>query len=235
MTTRPLKHVLVVDDDAFTRHDVCAAFKHYSDDAGSEFRFVAEAAESIHEAVGKVRAQRVDTAYDVIVLDLAFDEDGRTFEGLRIADALGICRRLGQAIPVEIVFSGYADVRTSVQVMRHGAWDVIDKHGDDPDVSPFRLVVESAVHRLKALDLQQNLNATVLPWLQRHIIDLQKKYGGLVVAIWHDPSLEVVADGRDVFELETRLDAWRKEHPDWMYPFVVQIPGGLDLTPRQEG
>ena len=232
MTDRPNKYVLIVENDPFTRNDLRREFGVYSRNAASEYAFVVETAASIREALDKVRARRADKAFDVVVLDLSFDDVGLDREGLQLANALGLYRRLGQAIPVEIIFSGRADVRVTVQAMRHGVWDVIDKKSADDDTSAFRKVVESAVDRLKALDLQELLNDVAVTWLQQNIVDLQERYGGQVIAIWHEPNVRVIAAGRDVFELETRLDAWRKEHAAWMYPLVVQIPGTRDIRAK---
>jgi hypothetical protein len=55
-------------------------------------------------------------------------------------------------------------------------------------------------------------------------VSLQERYGGKLVAIWNAPEMDVVASGRDVFELETALATWRSEHESWMYPFVISIP-----------
>lgn len=224
MTDRPVKRVLIVDDVLFTCNDVRAAFLAHNTDANGAFTFEVDITLSIADAIDMVRAKQWADQYDVIVLDLSFDTAGEDRSGFRIADALGLHRRLGQTIPVEIIFTGYANVRNCVQAMRCGAWDVIHKLEEVDDKNPFQLVVDSAVSRLRALELQQLLNVVALKWLQQHVSELQTLYAGQVVAIWNEPDVRVVASGRDAFELETQLESWRQGRPSWMYPFVVDIP-----------
>ncbi len=223
MTNRPVRHVLLVDDHLFTCRDLRAAFLAHHSDPEAAFEFEVDMATTIAEAIEKVRARESSNQFHVIVLDLSFHSPGVDREGLRIADALGLCLRLGQTIPVEIIFSGYADVKNCVQAMRHGAWDVIDK-AEDSDGDPYDRVVVSAVSRLKALDLQEHLATVAVEYLQTRIASLQRTYGGRLVAIWHEPEVGVIADGRDVFDLENNLHSWREIHPGGTYPFITRIP-----------
>jgi CheY-like chemotaxis protein len=219
-----LKRVLVVEDRVYVRNDLRREFEEHNRDPGGPFVFVVETVASIQQAIALIRADQETRSYDVLVLDLSFDEEGTDRSGLRLASALGLLRRLGQEIPVEIVFSGYADLRTCVQTMRCGAWDVIDKADSLDGRSSYSLVVESAVTRLQSLELQAHLQAAAVPWLQQQVAALQLQYGGQVVAVWHEPEVHVVASGRDAFELELALEVWREGRAEWMYPFVVSIP-----------
>ena len=153
---------------------------------------------------------------------------------MRLANAVGLCGRLGQIIPVTIVFSGHGDILSLVvEVMRSGVWDFVDKRSVG-DVDAFQRVVDSAVSRLQALDVQKVLKIAAVRWTHRNIAELQERYGGQVVAIGLETEdsqhskpeglrldtnsgagieqrMRVVAHGRDAFELETRLHEWREE------------------------
>jgi CheY-like chemotaxis protein len=222
-----VKRVLIVDDETLPRGELRAAFSEHAE-THRLFEFQLEEQESVEEAIESIRATSTPPAkgFDVLVLDLSFDPPGLDRKGLRLASALGLFRRLGEAIPIVIVFSAYADLHNSVQAMRSSAWDVIHKW-EPPEaegMSPYQLVVESAVLRLRALDLESHLRSKALAWLQHHIADLQVSHGGQVVAIWHEPEVHVVASGKDPFELELQLETWRENRPEWMYPFVISIP-----------
>jgi CheY-like chemotaxis protein len=223
MSDKPLKRVFIVDDEHWIVHDLREVFLAYNDDAAGAFTFEVDTTQSVGEAIERVRAEPTPQ-YDVLVLDLSFNAAGRDRQGMKIAEALAIYRRLGQPVPVEILFTGWATVGLAVEAMRAGMWDVIDKAADEGDRDPFEQVLDSAVARLQGLALQERLNEVVVPWLQQHIVSLQTKYGGKLVAIWHEPTVAVIASGKDAFELEKSLQAWRWERESWMYPFVVQIP-----------
>jgi len=224
MTVRPARHVLVVDDMSYICDDLRDTFLAHNRKPDGKYQFDVDIATTIEEAIDKVRARPVTDQYHVIVLDLSFapaDENNR--DGLRVSDALGLCLRFGQTIPVEIIFSGYAGLKDCVQAMRHGAWDVINKL-EDEDGDPYDRVVASAVARLMSLDLQEHLATVAVAYLQRRIATLQRQFGGQVIAIWHEPEVGVIAHGRDAFDLEQQLVSWRATHAEWMYPFVTQIP-----------
>jgi hypothetical protein len=218
-----VKRVLIVDDLPYVCMDLRDTFLE-SAEADGLFRFEIETRGTVEEAIALIRTSPAGGGFDVLVLDLSFDPSGLDRKGLQLASALGLCRRLGEAIPIVIVFSAYADLHNCVQAMRSSVWDVV--HRGDPAEGPssFDLVVASAIQRLRALDLQSHLNTVALEWLQHHIADLQVSHGGQVVAIWHEPEVHVVASGQDAFELELRLETWRENRPEWMYPFVVSIP-----------
>ena len=221
--TRSTKRVLVVDDESVTLEDLCSVFIEHNHEVGGVFTFEVDQAGSTGEAVEKVRSRGEDAGYDVIVLDLRFTTEPSDRQGLHMAEALGVIRRLGHAIPIVIVFTGYGDLHTCVRAMRHGAWDFIEKF-DQESRSCYQLVVDSAVARLRGIQQQERLRTAALEWLPRNLAGLQEKFGGQIVAIWDAPPLKVIASGKDAFDLEAALAPWRSRHPDWMYPFIIRIP-----------
>ena len=93
------------------------------------------------------------------------------------------------------------------------------------DTPLAQLVVDSAVSRLRQLDQRREQESLICSgWLPRNILDLQERYGGKLVALWHAPVVYVVASGRDAFDLEEGLKDWRRGHEAWEQPFVVRIP-----------
>jgi CheY-like chemotaxis protein len=234
MTSRPRKHVLIVDDEPWVRGDLCRKFLRYNDVHDGIFHFEVEVAESLKDAVALIRARPRHAQYDVVVLDLSFTRDENDLAGLRLADALGLYTRLGQTIPATIVFSGHLSgprsINFTVEVMRCGVWDVIDKTATDAGPGPFQQVVDSAVSCLCGLAWQRELKLEAVKWTHKHINELQAKYAGQVVAIWQSgrqtgvPLMQVVANGKDAFELEDQLHEWRKKEPNASQPYVVWIP-----------
>jgi CheY-like chemotaxis protein len=225
------KRVLVVDDDLVVGNVLEEAFTRASDDPTHPYGFDVTRAEDVSEAVTSIRQSIGDKLpYDVVVLDLSFTPEGTDFFGGYMADALGLYARLGQLIPVIIVFSGYVNVQNSVALMRCGAWDVIDKASGDDDVDAFDLVVRSAIRRLTALDAQATATTAAVRWLHRSISMLQDRYANLVIAIGEVPNdggktdIDVIASAGDAFELEERLRPWRRNNPEAMQPYVVKIP-----------
>jgi CheY-like chemotaxis protein len=224
MTGRPIKRVLIVDDDPVAHRDLCDKFREHNVAGDGVFQFEVDVQESIDAAIESIQRKTKHGQYDVIVLDLSFTEEGDDFIGLRLADALGLYTRLGQAIPVTIVFSAYASIRFAVAVMRCGVWDVLDKLDAESEVGPYQDVVDSAVSRLRSLDAEKALKLAAVRWTHQHIVELQSKFAGQVVAVWNVPDMRVVAHGKDAFELEKHLHTWREKRPDASHPYVVWIP-----------
>lgn len=102
--------VLVIDDEESIRETLVEFFQ--------SFGFTARAAASATE--GRRLAQ--EHAPDVILLDLRLPDA----DGLRALEAL----RADDPHVAVILLSGFADVRTAVQAMHHGAVDVLEKPVD---------------------------------------------------------------------------------------------------------
>jgi DNA-binding NarL/FixJ family response regulator len=239
MSERRLKRVLVVDDDLLVRNSLRSEFAKYNRkdgafvfkrDPASTIDDTIDTASTIDAAIDAIKAKRGTHQYDVLVLDLSFDENGTDRSGLMLAGAFGLYRRLREEVPVVIVFSGFTELRYCVHTMRCGAWDMIDKRVGEGGENAYAQVVASAVSRLQALDLQDLLNDVAVKWVEQHMTELQTRYGGQVVAVWHEPHMEIVAAGKDVFDLEIQLEAWRRDRPEWMYPLIVRISAATDVS-----
>jgi FixJ family two-component response regulator len=211
------KFVLIADDELRMReilHDRFAACDHRVE---CPYKFGIEEAMSASECIQKVRAKK----YDVIILDVRMEEKT---SGLGVNLALALGEELGYEEPVKIIFTGYPNYKQCVEAMRHGAWDYIVKE-DDGTTPAAQVVVNSAVARLQELDLRRELEQQIAAeWLPQYLRELQAKYGGMLVAIWHRPEIAVVTSGTDAFELEVHLRKWRQEHAEWEQPFLVRIP-----------
>jgi hypothetical protein len=171
-----------------------------------------------------VRNKRIEgdkSPYDVIVLDMVIETERA---GLEAAFAFQLSQQLGWEVPVRIIFTGWPDWRQCVQAMRNGVWDYIRKE-DVGETPAAQIVVESALSRLKQLDLRREHERRIADdWLPRNVWKLLPEHAGKLVAIWHQPEVTVIASGVDAFELEANLRSWREQHFTWEEPFIVEIP-----------
>jgi CheY-like chemotaxis protein len=211
------KSVLIVDDEPGMLKILRDGFIDCKEVTDCPYEFEVETAASTAECISKIRTRAAaagKTFYEVIVLDIRMEH---ATSGLNVARALSspeIARSLAEGFgfekPIRIVVTGYANDEQCIQVMRSGAWDYIVKEDIDGKSISHR-VVESAVTRLWQLDsrLQQERQIAA-DWLPRHFMEIQNKYSGKLIALWHQPKVEIIASGRDAFELEDARAYFRK-------------------------
>jgi len=222
MSQKTKKRVLVVDDEQPVADILRDAFVHRGQKEECPYEFEVEIANSAADCVKKIRAASAKPgppSYDVVVLDVRMESET---SGIEAALALG--KELGWDRPVRVVFTGYPSYGQCVEAMRHGAWDYIVK--EDVEGTPAtKIVVDSVVARLRQLDLRDEQERRISrEWLPAHFAEVEKKYGGQLVALWHEPEVKVIASGRDAFELEEKLKSWREGHQSWELPFILTVP-----------
>jgi hypothetical protein len=89
----------------------------------------------------------------------------------------------------------------------------------------FQIVVDSALAALRQMDTRRIQEQKISEeWLPRNIWRLEQIYGGKLIALWHEPEVQVIGAGADGFELENVLQEWRGQHRLWEQPFIVRIP-----------
>jgi CheY-like chemotaxis protein len=206
--------VLIVDDQPEWREALKEKFLAKSE-VDYPYSFEVECAADAEECIDAVRKKK----YDVIVLDVKL---GSGMNGLEVS--FGLEQLLGFATPIRIILTGNPDYQDCVESMRHGAWDYIVKQNTESKLASVA-VVDSVEARLRHVDvLKEQEQLIAIEWLPRNIEALQAQYGGQVVAIWHQPEVNVVAHGTDAFRLEAVLKEWRSSHQPWERPFLVRIP-----------
>jgi len=215
VTAKTKKTVLVVDDDTAWHGLFRDCFSTYSHRADCPCDFEVDGASSAADCVQMIRAKRREGAsYDVILLDIRMEEE---LSGIKTM--VELAREAREEVPLRIVFTGFPTYKTCVQAMRHGAWDYILKE-DVENRLAAQIVVESALSRLRELDLRRELENRI----SEHLGELQLDYAGKLVALWHEPEVHVIASGSDAFELEDNLKEWRKQHASWKQPFILRVP-----------
>lgn len=216
MNARREVAVLFADDDTSWHEILKGRFEDRNLVVGFPYHFTVETASSATTCVARIRERGF---YDVVVLDQRMEEE---LAGIRTA--CQIVEELRRPRPIVIIFTGFPEYAACVSVMRRGAWDYIVKQdvGDEPAAL---VAVDSAVNGLQERDLQAELQRLIEEeWLPQHVWELQEKYSGKLVAMWHQPDVRVIAAGADVFELEQDLKEWRSNHAGWEQPFIVQVP-----------
>jgi CheY-like chemotaxis protein len=215
------KTVLVVDDVQQMCETAKLSFTDMNGDKNCPYIFDIDIAISTAECIEKVRLKN----YDVIVLDIVMmGRPGDDKSGLETALAVGLNEQLGYETPIRIIWTGYPSYSDCVEAMRHGAWDYIVKKDVDGKTMG-EILVDSAIVRLRQLDIYQEQTEQIAKyWLPQHFIELQTKYSGEIVALWHKPDIFIIASGRDAFDLEVNLNEWRKLHTRWEQPWIVRIP-----------
>jgi CheY-like chemotaxis protein len=222
MNDKIKKSVLIVDDELNMSAMLNDWFIDYNSKAGCPYEFEVDIAHSAAECIEKVRAKKSvedsNPPFDIIVLDVRMEEQT---SGLKAA--LALYEQLGWETPIRIILTGYPTYNDCVNAMRHGVWDYITKESVG-GVLVGQRVVNSALGRLQELDLRTEQKQKIAQyWLPEHFYELQTRYGEQLVALWHRPKVEVIASGVDAFELEAKLEDWRKEHAAWEQPYIVQI------------
>lgn len=208
------KQVLIVDDECRMAEALKDRFTDCNSNAECPYEFDVDVANSAAECVERIR----NKDYDLTVLDVLMEEED---SGLRIN--FEILYELRWEVPIRIVFTGFPKYRDCVEAMRSRAWDYIVKE-DVGNTSMFQIVVDSAIARLRQLDLRRTQESQIAgAWLAQHDFELRERYAGQLVALWHDPEVRVIAFGRDAFELEERLRDWRQQHLPWQQPFILEV------------
>ncbi|MDZ7392528.1 MAG: response regulator [candidate division KSB1 bacterium] len=220
MAEKIRKTVLIADDEPGYRTVLEESFSEAGREEDCPYEFDVDVTQSATECIQRVRAKN----YDVLVLDVRMEEELSGLQAL-----YDIFRELHHERPVRIIFTGFPDYRQCVEAMRHGAWDYIIKQ-DVPsgpggrEIKAPRVVVNSAVARLRFLDLREEQKRIISKqWLPEHYAELEEKYGGQLVALWHHPEVKVIARGRDAFELEEALRDWRAVHQAWEQPLILNL------------
>jgi CheY-like chemotaxis protein len=217
MKQKTPKAVLIVDDEKEVLNVVRGRFLSRSREADCPYLFDVAVAESAAACIALVRDK--DRPFDVVVFDICMETER---SGLLAARALS--EQMGGEVPVKIFLTGRPELHDCVEAMRQGAWDFIIKR-DENDVPMGKRVVNSALARLRQLDLQREHEQLIsAEWLPEHLGELQARYPDQFVALWHQPEVRVIASGRDAFELEETLAEWRQQHEQWEEPVIVQIP-----------
>src|SRR5262249_25009252 len=143
------------------------------------YTFSVEVVATAKESAAKLKI----VSYDVVVFDVRLEEED---SGLYTAFALH--QEAGATTPIRLMFTGFPSYRDCVRAMRCGAWDYIVKE-DVGDVSMFDVLVNSALDRLRQLDLREKQeNAIAIEWLPKHIYSLHAGYRGKLVALWQNPA-----------------------------------------------
>jgi len=222
MSMKARKKVLILDDEPLMCEMLIDRFADCVTNQDCPYEFEADVANSAAEWVERFHSAghgAGQAPYDVVVLDIRMEGERSGLEA-----SFAMQQQWGSESPVRIICTGYPSYRDCVEATRAGAWDYIVKE-DNADTPLAQLVANSAVARLRQLDLRREQETLiVLDWLPLNIPDLQPQYEGRLVALWHEPEIIVVATGRDAFELEHSLKGWRRDHEAWEQPFVVQMP-----------
>lgn len=187
--------VLVIDDEATIRESLVEFFQSSG--------FTARAASSATE--GRRLAQ--EHAPDVVLLDLRLPDA----DGLRALEAL----RADDPHVAVIVLSGFADVRTAVQAMHHGAADVLEK---PVDLDVLSAAVQRAAergrlrHEVAVLRAQSRAEAAVAatprfnPTLEQ-LIDLAARNPDAPVLLQGETGTGKGFVARQIHDRSTRHDA----------------------------
>lgn len=223
--TKPVKKVLIVDDEEEWREDLALEFQAASQEEDCPYEFAVTSVEKLVDGAEAIREHaRNNEHFDVMLFDLWMPDLSGKFSmsaGLRATEAARFSRGTLENLPVIIVYTGHATYQNCVQSIRGGAWDYIVKNEPAP-VSPPRRVVASAISRLLELDIAQELREEIDKWYPLHSADIKSRYGGTLIALWHKPEVRIVASGIDDFDLERNLMEWRREHKTEQ-PYVFSV------------
>lgn len=214
MDQKSTSRVLLVDDneayyDVFRRRFTAASTR---DDC--PHRFEVDCVGSVTLGVEKIRdGLRHGQQYHVFVFDLMTEEDPHErMAGLRGVAGLRMAYESREDLPIIIIFTAHPGYDSCVEALRHGAWDYILKE-DAGDRPAAQLVVDSAIAGLCRRDLRATLRREIaVNWYPLHAAELNEQYPGQLVALWHEPSVHVVAAGADGFDLLKNLRPWRAQH-----------------------
>jgi CheY-like chemotaxis protein len=221
MKEKTEKKVLIVDDEQSMRLILKEQFFDYNQFGDCPYEFSVDTAKSGAECIQKVQTNE----YDVIIMDIRMEEEKSGLD-----TSFAIYEQMGMETPVRIMFTGYPNYRECVEAIRHGAWDYFVKEDTD-DKLLTQIVVDSAIERLKQLDLRKEQEKLIASdWLPNNIRELQAEFSGQLIALWHKPKIKVIVSGKDAFELEKKLKSWRKKHKAWEQPMIVFIP---NIAPKE--
>lgn len=222
MSEKILKQVLVVDDEIPYLTNFQRRFKATQNREDCPYRFEVETATSGSEGIEKIRAKaRQNNQFDVILLDQKMETEKA---GLSLAIHLGIAKEIKEPLPLIIIFTGYPTYQDSVLAMRRGAWDYITKE-DVGNRSAVQIAVDSAIEGLRESDLRRDLEERITKdWYPRHRPELCEKYGGRLLALYGKEVIEIVAEGKDFFDLQEKVANWKIARQRWEHPYILKIP-----------
>jgi DNA-binding NtrC family response regulator len=211
MTPKARKSVLIVDDDVeFSRH-LANEFIALSLQVQSPYQMAPDVVGSVDDCIKALRAQQ----YDLVIIDVKLPGPAR--EGMALNLSLAIRAQFGDNKPLRVVITGEPRPREAVDAMRQGAWDYIDK-GRLADQPIATFVFDSCVAGLQRLDMLEQQEAALENWLPQHAAELQQQYPDKVIALWHEPTLKVIASGVDAFDVHDQLADWYRDHEVWQEP-----------------
>ena len=159
-----------------------------------------------NEALKRLDAER----FDVVITDMVM--------GTEEDEGLEVLRKLIGKSPITIVLTAYPLIPNCVAAMRAGAWDYLEKepvNGSDAYENLLASLKKACQRRLE--DPESGRSPEDAKWVQEHLGDLMRKYGGKVVAVLDQ---EVVASDTSYGKVRDRV---KKKHPV-AQPTIVSIP-----------
>ena len=158
------------------------------------------------QALARLDAER----FDVVITDMVM--------GTEEDEGMAVLRKLTGLSPITIVLTAFPSIPNSVEAMRAGAWDYLEKmpvNGSDPYENLLASLGEAC--RVRLANPEAGRAKADLAWVQQHMDELLTDHPGEVVAVLdrrvvgHDPSYGA---------LEGRM----KEQYPVARPMIVSIP-----------
>jgi ActR/RegA family two-component response regulator len=211
MTPKTRKAVLIVDDDTKFSRQLANEFIALSLQVESPYVMAPDVVDTVKGCIDALR----ERPYDLVIIDVKLPGPGR--EGLLLNLSMAIREQFGNNKPLRVVITHDPRPPEAIAAMRQGAWDYIDKKRlDDKPIETF--IFDSCVAGLQRLDMLEQQDAALEAWLPQHAAELKRLYPDKVIALWHEPTLEVIAVGVDAFDVHYQLTAWYRDHEFWQEP-----------------
>jgi CheY-like chemotaxis protein len=201
------RKILVIDDKEYWRDEIKRVFKNQKD-----IDYEIYEASNMDEA----RQVLINNRFDMVVIDMRLEE---IEEGLRAIEA----HRRWNPSAVPIVFTAYPSLQNCVKAMRLGAWDYIDKNdafreykdeGGNP-IPSIQVLLKSAKEGLEhRFSPEAGPNSL---WLQDHLPDLIKHYGGKVIAFIDEEVVGVEESLDTLKEKVRRISIEKGKEPYYMW------------------
>lgn len=148
--------------------------------------------------------------FDAVVTDMVMGEGER--------EGMDILRALTSKSPITIVLTAYASIPNSVEAMRAGAWDYLEKvpkDGSDPYEKLLKSLREGYQHRIEHPEAGRSNPDTI--WIQENLKHLVQEYPSEVIAVLDQ---KVLDHAPDYDSLMARL---KEIHPI-LEPVVFSVP-----------